>query len=119
MELGFSLAVPKVLYDTQPDDPIDYGNSSATIRCYFINSVTGNRFPISTGIGVFGVHSPVDVGVGRGGFALSMFLDLAEIIRIVNISFTNKVNIGLDLTPFIPIKKKGRVLLVAQAGFSF
>jgi hypothetical protein len=119
IELGFSLAIPKVLYDTRADDSIQYGNYSAMIRCYFIDSKTGNRFPVSAGIGVFGVNSPVDIGIGRGGFALSMFLDLAEMVRIVNIGFTKKINIGLELAPFLPIEKKGRLLLVAQAGFSF
>ncbi len=119
IEAGFSLAVPKVLFDTQKDDPIEYGNTSAMVRIYFISSKTGNRFPVSAGIGIFGVNSPLDVGIGRGGFALSMFLDIAEMIRIVNIGFTNKVNIGLELDPFLPIGKKGRLLFVAQAGFSF
>ncbi|MBN1397740.1 MAG: hypothetical protein JXA06_06895 [Bacteroidetes bacterium] len=119
IELGFSLAVPKVLYDTRADDSTQYGSYSAMVRFYFINSETGNRFPVSAGIGVFGVNSPVDVGIGRGGFALSMFLDLAEMVRIVNIDFTKKINIGLELAPFLPIEKKGRLLLVAQAGFSF
>jgi hypothetical protein len=119
IEVGFSLAVPKVLYDTRADDPTEYGNSSAMVRFYFIGSQTGNRFPVSAGIGMFGVNSPVDVGIGRGGFALSMFLDLAEMVRIVNVGFTQKINIGLELAPFLPIQRKGRLLLVAQAGFSF
>ena len=119
IELGFSLAVPKVLYDTRADDPVEYGNTSAMIRFYFIDAKTGNRFPVSAGIGVFGVHSPVDLGIGRGGFATSMLLDLAEMARIVKIGFTKKINIGLDINPFFPIKKKARALFVAQAGFSF
>jgi hypothetical protein len=119
IELGFSLAIPKVLYDTRADDTIQYGNSSAMLRFYYIDPGTGNRFPVSMGIGFFGVNSPVDVRVGQGGFALSMFLDLAEMVRIVNIGFTKKVNIGLEIDPFLPIKKKARLLLVAQAGFSF
>lgn len=119
IELGFSLAVPKVLYDTRADDPIEYGNSSAMVRLYFIDSKTGNRFPVSAGIGVFGVNSPVDLGIGRGGFAWSTFLDLAEMVRIFNIGFTKKINIGLEVDGFIPIKRKIRLLLVAQAGFSF
>jgi hypothetical protein len=65
------------------------------------------------------VNSPVDVGVGKGGFALSMFLDLAEMVRITNIGFTKKVNIGLELAPFLPIKRKARLLFVAQAGYTF
>ncbi len=68
---------------------------------------------------MFGVSTPVDFGPGRGGFAASMFLYLAEIVRILDIGFTKKVNIGLELAPFIPLKRKGRLLLVAQAGFSF
>lgn len=119
IELGFSLAVPKVLVDSHADDPIVYGNSSAMIRLYFIDSKTGNRFPISAGMGMFGVNSPVDVGPGRGGFAWSMLLDLAEMVRIFNIGFTKKVNIGIEVDPFIPIERKARILLVAQAGFSF
>ncbi len=117
IEAGFSLAVPKVLYDTRANDPIEYGNTSAMVRIYFISSETGNRFPVSAGIGMFGMNSPVDVGIGRGGFALSMFLDMAEMVRIVNIGFTNKVNFGLEVDPFLPIERKGRLLLVAQAGF--
>jgi hypothetical protein len=119
IEAGFSLAIPKVLYDTRARDTIQYGNTSAMVRLYFISSETGNRFPVSAGIGMFGVNSPVDVGIGRGGFALSMFLDLAEMVRIVNIGFAKKINIGLELDPFFPIGRKGRVLFVAQAGFSF
>jgi hypothetical protein len=119
IELGFSLAIPKVLYDTRADDSIQYGNYSAMVRFYYIDPGTGNRFPVSAGIGIFGVNSPVDVGIGRGGFALSMFLDLAEMVRIVNIGFTKKINIGLEMDSFLPIEKKGRLLLVAQAGFTF
>jgi hypothetical protein len=119
IEAGFSLAIPKVLYDTRADDPILYGNYSAMLRFYYIDSKTGNRFPLSSGMGVFGVNSPVDVGIGRGGFAWSMLLDMAEMIRVVNIGFTKKINIGLELAPFLPIGKKVRVLLVAQAGFVF
>lgn len=119
VELGFSLAIPKVLYDTRARDTIVYGNFSAFVRLYFISSETGNRFPISAGIGIFGANSPVDVGPGRGGLALSAFLDLAEMVRIVNLGFTKKINIGLELDPFLPVGRKGRLLLVAQAGFSF
>ena len=119
IEIGFSLAIPKVLFDTRASDTVQYGNYSAMIRFYLINAETGNRFPVSAGIGIFGVGSPIDVGVGRGGFALSMLLDLAEMIRIVNIGFTKNVNIGLEVAPFLPIERKGRLLLVAQAGFSF
>jgi hypothetical protein len=119
IEIGLSLAIPKVFYDTRADDPIQYGNSSAMIRFYFVASETGNRFPISAGAGVFGVNSPVDIGIGRGGFALSMFLDLAEMVRIANIDFDKKINIGLEMDPFFSLGKEARLILAAQAGFSF
>jgi hypothetical protein len=119
IEQGFSLAIPKVLYDIRSDDPIEYGNSSAMVRFYFIDSKTGNRFPVSAGIGMFGMSSPIDVGIGRGGFAISMFLDMAEMVRIVNVGFTQRVNFGLEVAPFLSIGRKGRLLLVAQAGVSF
>jgi hypothetical protein len=119
IEIGFALAIPKVLYDTRSKDTMEYGNTSAMVRFYYVDPGTGNRFPVSAGIGMFGVNSPVDVGTGRGGFALSMFLDLAEMVRIVNIGFTKKINIGLEVDPFLPIGRKGRLLFVAQAGFTF
>jgi hypothetical protein len=52
IEAGFSLAIPRVLYDTRADDPLDYGNFSAMVRFYSVDLKTGNRFPVSAGIGV-------------------------------------------------------------------
>ena len=119
LEIGLSLAIPKVLFDTRAKDTTEYGNTSAMVRFYYVNPGSGNRFPVSLGIGMFGVNSPIDVGKGRGGFAASMFLDLAEMVRIVNVNFIKKVNVGLEVDPFFPIGRKVRMLLVAQAGFSF
>jgi hypothetical protein len=119
IEMGLSLAIPKVLFDTRAKDTTQYGNTSGMVRFYYVDSGTGNRFPVSLGIGMFGVNSPIDVGKGRGGFAASMFLDVAELIRIVNVDFIKKVNIGLELDPFFAIGRKGRMLFVAQAGVSF
>ncbi len=116
IEIGFSLGAPKVLFDTQSRDTIDYGNTSAMLRLYYIEAKSGNRFPVSFGIGTFGVSSPIDVSAGRGGFALSMFLDLVELARIRDIGFIKKVNAGLELTPFFPIERKGRLLINAQVG---
>jgi hypothetical protein len=92
-EIGLSLAIPKVLYDTRSNDTTEYGNTSAMVRFYYVDPGSGNRFPVSLGLGMFGVNSPIDVGKGRGGFAASMFLDLAEMVRIVNVGFIKKVNI--------------------------
>ena len=118
VEIGFSLGVPKVLYDTQAWDTVDYGNTSAMVRMYWINSESGNRFPVSVGMGTFGVSSPIDVGVGRGGFALSTFLDLIELTRIRNLGFIRKVYAGLELTLFLPVQRRTRFLINAQVGFS-
>ena len=120
IEVGFSLGIPKVLFDTQAKDTLKYGNSSAMIRFYFIDGVSGYRFPVNIGIGTFGVNSPIDVGVGRGGFALSTFLDLVEMTRLlVGIDLIKKITAGLEIVPFFPIEKKTRVLLDVQVGISF
>ncbi|HLX12629.1 MAG TPA: hypothetical protein VKS81_07440, partial [Bacteroidota bacterium] len=47
IEIGLSLGIPKVLFDTQSKDTIDYGNTSAMIRFYYVNMESGNRFPVS------------------------------------------------------------------------
>lgn len=117
-EVGFSLGIPKVLYDTQAWDSIDYGNTSAMLRLYHLNSETGRRFPVSLGVGTFGVRSPIDVGVGRGGFALSTFLDLIEMLRIIDIGPIKKVSAGLEVTPFFPLQRRARLLVNAQVGLS-
>ena len=118
IEIGFSLSIPKVLYDTQARDSIDYGNTSAMLRFYYVSAGTGDRFPVSLGLGTYGVNSPIDVGTGRGGFALSTFLDLVELTRIHDLGFIKKVNAGLELVPFFPIGRKARILITAQVGFS-
>lgn len=118
IEIGFSLGIPKVLYDTQAGDTVNYGNTSAMLRFYHVNAESGNRFPVSIGMGTFGVNSPIDVGIGRGGFALSTFLDLVELTRIRALGFIKKVNAGLEMTLFFPIERKGRLLINAQVGFS-
>jgi hypothetical protein len=113
-ETSFMIGIPKVIYDSQSRDSIEYGNTSAMFRMYYVSKETGNRFPLNLGVGTFGVNSPIDVGVGRGGFALSLQLDLAEMVRILNIRFTNKVNIGLETTQFFSIGKKRRLLIDTQ-----
>jgi hypothetical protein len=118
IEIGFSLGIPKVLYDSQAKDTIEYGNTSAMLRFYYVNAESGNRFPVSFGMGTFGVNSPIDVGIGRGGFALSTFLDLIELTGIHDLGFIKKVNAGLELTFFLPIQRKARFLINAQVGFS-
>lgn len=118
IEIGFSLGIPKVLYDTQAADTVDYGNTSAMLRFYHVNAESGDRFPVSLGAGTFGVSSPIDVGVRRGGFALSAFLDLVELTRIRDLGFIRNVNLGLESCLFFPIKRKARLLINVQVGFS-
>jgi hypothetical protein len=116
--MRFALAIPKVLYDTQAKDTIQYGKSSAMIRFYYVNAVSGHRFPVNLGFGTFGVNSPIDVGVGQGGFAVSILLDVVELIREFGLSVSMKANAGIEITPFFPIQKKSRLLLNAQVGLS-
>ncbi|MFZ1288447.1 MAG: hypothetical protein WAR79_00030, partial [Melioribacteraceae bacterium] len=116
IEIGFSLGIPKVLFDTQAEDIIEYGNISAMIRFYYVNKISGNRFPVNLGIGTFGVKSPLDIKVGRGGFAFSIFLDVVEITKIIGIDLNKRITAGLEFVPFFPIKKKARFLIDAQVG---
>jgi hypothetical protein len=119
LETGFALGIPKVLYDTQAKDSVNYGNTSAMFRLYYVNQETGHRFPVNVGVGTFGVSSPIDVDVGRGGFALSMFLDMVEIMRMVKVDLGKKLNVGLELTPFFPLERRSRLLFNAQVSFTF
>jgi hypothetical protein len=118
IEIGFTLGIPKVLYDTQAKDSIDYGHTSAMMRLYYVDGTSGNRFPVNLGFGTFGVNSPVDVSKGRGGFAASVFLDIIELMRRLDLGIGIKLNAGLELTPFFPIKKKTRLLFDAHVGLS-
>ena len=118
VEIGFSIGLPKVLFDSQSKDTLNYGTYSAMIRFYYVNEISGHRFPVNLGIGTFGVNSPLDVRVGGGGFALSVFLDMVEMSRILSIDLTKKITAGLELAPFFPLNKKARLLIDAQVGIS-
>ena len=83
-----------------------------------MNEISGHRFPVNFGIGTFGVNSPLDVRIGGGGFALSLFLDVVEITRVLDIDLMKKVTAGLEVAPFFPIKKKARILIDAQVGIA-
>jgi hypothetical protein len=88
------------------------------IRFYFVDEFSGYRFPVNLGVGTFGVNSPLDVRVGGGGFAISVFLDVVEMSRILSIDLTKKITAGLELAPFFPIKRKARLLIDAQVGIA-
>ena len=118
VEIGLALGIPKVLYDSKAKDTIQYGNYSAMIRFYYVDELTGQRFPVSFGIGTYGVNSPIDVNTGRGGFALSILFNVAEMTRMVGINLSKTISAGLELAPFFPLKKKARFLIAAQVGIS-
>jgi hypothetical protein len=118
IEIGFTLGIPKVLYDTQARDTVEYGNTSAMMRFYYFDGASGDRLPVNFGIGTFGVNSPIDISAGRGGFAMSVFLDMVELLRRLEIGFPVRINAGLELVPFFPIDRRSRLLLNAQVGLS-
>lgn len=118
IEIGLALGIPKVLFDTQANDTINYGNYSAMVRFYYVDEITGGRFPVNLGVGTFGVNSPIDVGAGRGGFALSIFINMVEMTRMVGIEISKTITAGLELAPFVPIGRKWRFLIAAQVGIA-
>jgi hypothetical protein len=118
IEIGLALGIPKVLFDTQANDTINYGNYSAMMRFYYVDEATGGRFPVNLGVGTFGVNSPIDVGAGRGGFALSIFINMVEMTRMVGIEISKTITAGLELAPFFPIERKWRFLIAAQVGIA-
>jgi hypothetical protein len=58
------------------------------------------------------------VSKGRGDFATSVFLDMNELMRRLDIGIGMKVNAGFEFTPFFPIKKKSRLLFDAREGLA-
>lgn len=118
VEAGLALGVPKVLWDSRAKDSVDYGSTSAMVRLYLLDGTTGERYPVSLGMGTFGVDSPIDVGRSRGGYAVSVFLDVADLVKYIRIDLGGKVDAGLELTPFFPVEKKVRLLLNAKVGLS-
>ena len=118
IETKFVLAIPKVLYDTRAKGTLNYGKSSAMVRFHYVEAIYGLQFPVSFGVGTFGVNSPIDMSAGRGGFAASIYLDVIELIRAFGGSPNVKVNAGLEIAPFFPIERKSRILLDAQVGVS-
>ncbi len=116
IETKFVLAIPKVLYDTRSDDSLNYGKISAMVRFHYVKELSGLRYPVSLGVGTFGVSSPIDISAGRGGFAASIFLDVVELIRIFGGTPNIKITAGLEIAPFFSIKRKSRILLNTQIG---
>jgi hypothetical protein len=117
-QTGISLSVPKVLYDTSEDDSVAYGNSSAMFRIYALHGRTGERYPVDVGIGTFGVNSPIDVSKKGGGFAVSLYFDVIQMMRILKLRLPYKVSAGFDVSPFFPVGHRSRILFSARLGFT-
>jgi hypothetical protein len=115
---AFFLGIPKVLYDTKKKDPVNYGNASIMLRLYLLHAETGERYPVSLGIGTFGVNTPIDVSRTGGGFAVSLLLDVVELIRRLDVGLSRRFNAGLELTQFFPIQRQARLLLNVRVGYS-
>ena len=117
-ESSLSLGIPKVLYDTNTDDPVDYGSVSAMVRFSYLDEESGNRLPVNFGIGTFGVDSPIDVSKAGGGFAVSFLLDVIQAFRLYGADLPRKITAGLEITPFFPLQHKSRVLVNVKLGYS-
>jgi len=117
-QTAFTLSVPKVLYDTCDDDSVSYGKTSAMLRINALRGGTGEPFPVSVGIGTFGMDSPIDVSRKGGGFAFSLYFDVIQMLRIFDMKLPPRVNAGFDVSPFFPIDHKARILFSARLGIN-
>jgi len=118
-ETAFFLGIPKVLYDTEKEDSVSYGNASAMLRFFFLDGETGSRYPVNIGIGTFGVSTPIDVSKSGGGFAISLFLDIVQLINTnFHVNLGNRFNGGLEVTPFFPVNHRARLLVNIRIGIS-
>jgi hypothetical protein len=118
-ETAFFLGIPKVLYDTRERDTLSYGNASAMLRFFLLDGETGSRFPVNVGVGTFGVSTPIDVSKQGGGFAVSFFFDLVQLLsNEFGLDLGSHFNGGLEATPFFPIAHRARLLLNARIGIS-
>lgn len=118
LDSRFTLGIPKVLYDTEAQDTVDYGNASALLRFFYVNQNTGEQFPVSAGFGLYGVSTPLDVSSRGGGFVLSLYFDIIQFLRVNGLEITDKANAGLEIAPFFPVDRKARVLLSARIGYN-
>jgi hypothetical protein len=117
-QTAFTLSVPKVLYDTCDDDSVSYGKTSAMLRINALRGGTGEPFPVSVGVGTFGMDSPIDVSRKGGGFAISLYFDVIQMLRILDMKLPPRVNAGFDVSPFFPIDHKARILFSARLGIN-
>lgn len=119
IESAFFLGIPKVLYDTEKHDTITYGNASAMLRFNYLDGETGDPYPFNFGFGTFGVSTPIDVSSKGGGFAVSFMFDVVRAFdRLYDWNIANRVNAGIELTPFFPINHRARILINARIGIS-
>jgi hypothetical protein len=118
-EIAFFLGIPKVLYDTEKRDSVAYGNASVMLRLFFLDGETGSRYPLNIGIGTFGISTPIDVSKNGGGFVISLFLDVVQLLNTnFNLDLSSRFNGGLEVTPFFPIDHRARLLVNVRIGIS-
>jgi len=118
-ETAFYLGIPKVLYDSEDHDSVNYGNASAMLRLFLLDDETGARYPVNIGIGTFGVSTPIDVSKNGGGFVFSLFLDIVQLMaNEFDTHFTSRFNGGFEITPFFPIGHRPRLLLNVRIGIT-
>lgn len=118
IESNFYIGIPKVVYDSNARDTVEYGSTSAIVRLSLLSPDTGEPFPVNFGIGVFGVNSPIDVSNKGGGFVLSLFLDAVQLMRTQGMSLSRKVNAGFEVAPFFSIRHQPRVLVNVRFGYT-
>ncbi len=118
LDSRFTFGIPKVIYDSQATDSVEYGNASALLRFFYVDRESGEQFPVSAGFGLYGVSTPLDVSKRGGGFVLSLYFDVIQFFRIYGLEITDRANAGLEIAPFFPVEKKPRVLLSARIGYN-
>jgi hypothetical protein len=118
LDSKFTLGIPKVIYDTHSADTVEYGNASALLRFFYLNQVTGKQFPVSFGLGLYGVSTPIDVSNRGGGFVFSLYFDVIQFLRLNGLDITERATAGLEIAPFFPVDHRARVLLSARIGYS-
>ena len=118
-DTAFYLGIPKVLYDSNNSDTVNYGNASAMLRLFLLDGETGSRYPVNIGVGTFGVSTPLDVSKNGGGFVISLFFDIFQFVATnFDVNLGSHFNGGLEVTPFFPINHNARLLVNARVGIS-
>ena len=102
-----SFGIPKVLVPYEfhsgivKNDSLDYGSASVMLKLFFLNDF-GKRFPISIGLGIYGLSASTNKFQGGGGVPILGSVDLLELFRYLNVQITDIAQISCDCALFIP-----------------